>query len=139
MFIYMEKLWRASFFYLIAGLLSGIYFREMTKIYDFQGFTQLGVVHTHLLVLGMLFFLIVMLFEKNFHLTHQKSYRAFFGTYNSGLGIMILMLLVNGTRTVLGQEITPMFAGIAGLGHIIITIGFIFFFLTLKQAMTANK
>lgn len=62
----MQKLARASLSYMIIGLISGVYFREMTKFNDFESWTQLSVIHTHTLILGMFFFLIVLLLEKKF-------------------------------------------------------------------------
>ncbi|AQP54254.1 hypothetical protein CBF34_03640 [Vagococcus penaei] len=135
----MQKLVRVSFTYMIIGLLSGIYYREFTKIHDFTDKTQLSVLHTHILILGMFFFLIVLLLEKNFKLTEQKQYKLFYAIYNSGLGLTILMMLINGTTTVLGKATHPAMAGISGLGHIIMTIGLIYFFIVLKNAVKIVK
>jgi hypothetical protein len=45
---------------MILGVLSGLAYREFTKVKHFTGDTQLSVLHTHLLALRMLFFLIVL-------------------------------------------------------------------------------
>ncbi|MCI0131032.1 MULTISPECIES: DUF2871 domain-containing protein [Enterococcaceae] len=131
----MQKLARASLSYMIIGLISGVYFREMTKFNDFDGWTQLSVVHTHTLILGMFFFLIVLLLEKNFNLTKHKNFKKFYITYNIGLGVTLLMLLTHGTMTVLGIESSAAISGIAGLGHVILTIGLGFFFQVLLQSI----
>lgn len=131
----MQKLARASLSYMIIGLISGVYFREMTKLNDFDGWTQLSVVHTHTLILGMFFFLIVLLLEKNFNLTKHKNFKKFYITYNIGLGVILLMLLTHGTMTVLGIESSAAISGIAGLGHIILTVGLGFFFQVLLQSI----
>ncbi|UUV98517.1 DUF2871 domain-containing protein [Vagococcus luciliae] len=131
----MQKLARASLSYMIIGLISGVYFREMTKLNDFDGWTQLSVVHTHTLILGMFFFLIVLLLEKNFNLTKHKNFKKFYITYNIGLGVTLLMLLTHGTMTVLGIESSAAISGIAGLGHIILTVGLGFFFQVLLQSI----
>lgn len=55
---------------MIIGLLFGVYYRELTKWFDFSGKTQLSTLHTHTLVLGMFFFLIVLLLEKISILQH---------------------------------------------------------------------
>lgn len=65
----MKKLYVAALTYMILGLIAGLYYRELTKAYDFTGDSQLSVVHTHLLALGMLFFLIVFGLEKLFGIT----------------------------------------------------------------------
>lgn len=124
----MKKLVRVSMSYMIIGLLFGVYYRELTKWFDFSGKTQLSTLHTHTLVLGMFFFLIVLLLEKNFHITAHKWYKRFYITYNIGLGITLLLMLIPGTMTVMGIESSAAISGIAGLGHIIMTIGLGFFF-----------
>ncbi|GAY75978.1 hypothetical protein NBRC111894_1532 [Sporolactobacillus inulinus] len=50
-------MYAAALGYMIAGLLSGIYYRELTKAMNFSGESMLSVLHTHLLILGMFFFL----------------------------------------------------------------------------------
>lgn len=124
----MKKLARTSMTYMIAGLVSGVFYREFSRLNDFSGKSQLNTLHTHILVLGMFFFLIVLLLENAFQLTEHKHFRLFYGIYNSGLGITLLLMLVHGIMTVLGYKDSAMIAGIAGLGHIIITVGLGFFF-----------
>lgn len=131
----MQKLARASLSYMIIGLIGGVYFREMTRFNDFEGWTQLSVIHTHTLILGMFFFLIVLLLEKNFNLTRHKNFKKFYMFYNMGLGVTLLMMLIHGTMTVLGIESSAAISGIAGLGHIILTIGLGFFFQVLLQSI----
>ncbi|APB30555.1 MULTISPECIES: DUF2871 domain-containing protein [Vagococcus] len=131
----MQKLARASLSYMIIGLISGVYFREMTKFNDFEGWTQLSVIHTHTLILGMFFFLIVLLLEKSFNLTKHKNFKKFYVIYNIGLGITLLMMLTHGTMTILGIESSAAISGIAGLGHIILTVGLGFFFQVLLQSV----
>lgn len=53
----MKKIINTAMIYLALGLAAGVFYREFTKWNGFTGKTTLGVVHTHLLVLGMLFFL----------------------------------------------------------------------------------
>lgn len=45
------------------------------------------------------------------------------------------MLIWHGSLTVLGQESTKMIAGIAGLGHMLLTAGMIVFFIALRRAV----
>lgn len=124
----MRKLVKVSLIYLILGLAFGVYFREFTKFNHFTEGTQLGVLHTHTLVLGMFFFLVVLLLEKNFQLTSHKNFRKFFLIYNIGLAVTLLMMLVHGTLTVLGHADYAAISGVAGLGHILLTVGLGFFF-----------
>lgn len=132
----MKKLVRVSMIYMITGLFFGVFYREMTKIFDYQGPTQLATLHTHTLSLGMLFFLIVLLLEKNFKITEEKNYKKFYAFYQSGLGITLTIMLVHGTMSVLGYEHLPALSGIAGLGHICLTIGLGFLFNVLFSAVS---
>ena len=50
----------------------GIFSREFTKLNNFSGYTVLKSVHTHTLVLGFLFFIIVLLLEKNFTISNKE-------------------------------------------------------------------
>lgn len=59
----MKKLFNLSFSYLILGLALGIFFREFTKFNTFTGITTLSAAHTHTLVLGFIFFLILIVLE----------------------------------------------------------------------------
>ncbi|MDA9470683.1 DUF2871 domain-containing protein [Enterococcus sp. 5H] len=124
----MKKLVRASMFYMIFGLLAGVYYREFTKFHEFTDKTQLSTLHTHALVLGMIFLIIVLLLEKNFQIMKHKNYQKFYILYNIGLGITLLIMLIHGTMTVLDYSYSAAISGVAGIGHIIMTIGLGFFF-----------
>ncbi len=134
----MRKLARTSLVYMIVGLVFGVYYREFTKFTDFTGETQLSVLHTHTLVLGTLFFLVVLLLEKNFGLSRQKHFNKFYLFFNLGLVVTLGMLLLHGTLTVLGYPDSAAISGIAGLGHILLTIGLGFFFNSLLKALPQN-
>lgn len=131
----MKRIAKLSLFYSILGLLLGAFYREFTKMNGFTGQTVLSDLHPHVLVLGAIFFLIVLLLEKSFELTKHKNFNKFFITYNIGLLLTVIMMAVRGCTEVLNLEISRMIdssiSGIAGLGHIIITIAFILFFMIL--------
>ena len=135
----MRKIYVAAHVYMILGLISGLYYRELTKLNDFTGDTQLSVVHTHILALGMLFFLLVLALEKLFTLTAGKLFAAFFWVYNAGLALTVGLMIVRGTMTVLGHEPGAALDGISGLGHITITLGLIFFFVNLGKCLPAKE
>jgi hypothetical protein len=102
---------------------------------DFTGKTVLGGLHTHVIVSGVFFFLIVLLLEKSFELTKNKKFNKFFITYNVGLLMSVIMMAIRGCVEVLDLDISSAMdssiSGIAGLSHIIMTIGYILFFLIL--------
>jgi hypothetical protein len=120
---------------MIIGVVSGLYYRELTKLNDFTGETQLGVVHTHLLALGMLFFLVVLGLEKLFTLTSSRLFGWFFWIYNAGLAVTVAMMTLHGTLTVLGRPSGEAIALVAGLGHILLTAGLVLLFVTLGKRL----
>jgi len=137
----MNRLFTAAVVYLVLGLGAGLYYREFTKANDFvEGtYTQLSVVHTHLLALGLLVMLIVLALEKVFTLSASPLFGWFFWVYNAGVLLTSAMMVWHGSLTVLGQESNAAIAGIAGLGHIIVTAGFILLMLALRKGITASK
>ena len=137
----MRRLFSAAFAYMVAGVASGLFYREFTKINGFpEGApTQLGLVHTHLLVLGFVVLLIVLLLEKSFALSESRLFGWFFWLYNAGLVLTSAMMVWHGILTVLGQESSAMIAGIAGLGHILLSAGMVLLFLALRTRLFATK
>ncbi len=133
----MKKLFYAAFAYMLAGVASGLFSREFTRLNDFpEGrFTQLGVVHTHLLTLGFIVLLVVLALEKLFALSRSRLFGWFFWIYNAGLVLTAAMLALHGSLTVLGEESSRMIAGIAGLGHILLSAGMVLLFLALRRAL----
>ncbi|MGO2029819.1 MAG: DUF2871 domain-containing protein [Glutamicibacter ardleyensis] len=137
----MRKLINIAFAYMLVGVASGLFFREFTKMNDFPegGWTQLSVVHTHLLVLGFIVTLLVLLLEKAFNLSsHRKLYAWFMGTYHAGVIITAGMQLTHGMLTVLDIDSSAMISGIAGLGHMALTAGMILLFIMLRRSVPAS-
>lgn len=136
----MKKIFNAAFTYMIIGVLAGLFYREFTKANDFpEGeFTQLAVVHTHLLTLGFIVLLIVLALDKVFGLSGSKLFSWFFATYNIGVVLTAGMMVWHGSLTVLGEESNAMIAGIAGLGHIALSVSLVLFFLSLRKKVVAD-
>ena len=135
----MRRLFYAAFASMVAGVASGLFYREFTKLNDFPegASTQLGLVHTHLLTLGFVVLLIVLLLEKQFALSQSRLFGWFFWTYIAGLVLTSAMMVWHGCLTVLGLESSKMIAGIAGLGHMLLTAGMILLFLALRKRLVA--
>jgi hypothetical protein len=134
----MRKSFIASTVYLALGLIAGVFYREYTKAYNFpEGSpTQLSVLHTHLLTLGFLFFLIVLVLDKQFNLSEDSRFKTFFWSYNAGLVITIGIMTWHGILTVQGvTDISKAIPGIAGLGHVLLGLGLTFFMLTLGSKL----
>ena len=83
----MRRLYIATIVYAALGLLGGLFYREITHARDFTGVTQLSVVHTHLLALGMLVMLIVLALDATLGISGSRSFSWFFTLYNTGLAI----------------------------------------------------
>ncbi|MEG0251359.1 MAG: DUF2871 domain-containing protein [Christensenellaceae bacterium] len=135
----MKKLLNISFIYAIAALLGGVFYREFTKFNGFTGTTTLSIVHLHLLVLGMIVFLLLLIFEKLFDITQNKKFKPFLIFYNIGLLLMVIMLLIKGITQVLGGTSNAMLAGIAGIGHVLLAVGIILLFVMLKQQISKKE
>ncbi len=59
--------------YAVIAMIFGVFYREFTKFNHFTGQTNLSVMHTHYFLLGMFFFLMLMLAEKVFSFSDQKT------------------------------------------------------------------
>ena len=122
----MQKYFKISSFYLLFGLVTGIFSREFTKLNNFSGYTVLKSVHTHTLVLGFLFFIIVLLLEKNFTISNNKSFNKWIVLYNLGLLYLIITLSIRGILQVIGSDFVGL-SHIAGLGHAILGVSLVWF------------
>lgn len=132
----MKKLFYAATVYLVLGLASGLFYREFTKANGYtaaDGFTQLSVVHTHLLTLGVIVLLSVLALEKVFGLSQSALFGWFFWLYNAGLVISSTTMVINGVLHVLRESSSAALAGISGAGHIILSAGLILLFIALGK------
>lgn len=122
------------------GLASGLYYREFTRSLHFEGFTQLALAHTHALALGTTFLLILLALAKAFDL-NERSVGILLLLWNIGLGVTFGMLAIKGTMQVLAAPMADSgaIAGIAGLGHIVLTIAFVYLFMVLAPAVKGVK
>lgn len=136
----MTRSFYAAATYMVLGLLSGLFYREYTKLNDFPlgEYSQLNTLHTHMLVLGMVVFLVVLCLDALFGLSGRRSFTAFFWVYNAGLAVTIVMMVVRGVLTVDGRteaDTSAAIPGIAGLGHIMISAGLSALFVALGAAV----
>ncbi|WP_088547218.1 DUF2871 domain-containing protein [Paenibacillus aquistagni] len=128
----MKRLYYTSFFYAILGLISGIFYREYTKLNDFTGNTILKGLHTHILVLGFLFFLVAMILDKLFQIHQSKTFNAWYIIYNVGLIISLAAMTMRGLLQVQGEDLSFL-PHIAGLGHAILGAGIIWLLALLRK------
>lgn len=130
----MQKIFKISTFYLFLGLILGVFYREFTKISGFTGVTVLSSTHTHTLVLGFIFFIIVLLLEKNFLISKIKGFKAWLVTYNIGLVYLLSTLVYRGILQVKGVDFKGL-SHIAGLGHLVLGISLIWFVVIVNKAI----
>lgn len=132
----MKKYFNFATFYLVLGLVMGVFYREFTKFNGFEGKTVLSVVHTHSITLGFIFFILVLLLEKNFGLSKIKHFSKWLVLYNVSLIYVLGTFTARGIMQVLGTD----FAGlshIAGLGHAMIGIAMIWFVVIVNKRIAS--
>lgn len=134
----MKKYYYLSFTYLILGLIAGVFYRELTKAAGFTGDTVLRGVHTHLLVLGFLFFLVVLLLEKSFGLSHLKGMKAWFITYQVALITVVATMVVRGIAEVKGFEVAGL-SHMAGLTHALLGIALVWFMILVGKVIPKQQ
>lgn len=138
----MKKHVIVAFAYAVAAMACGVFYREFTKFNDFTGVTSLGKVHTHLFLLGMVMFLLVALFDAKLSFSRQKLYKPFMIVYNIGVPLASALMLVRGIVQVLHTEIPSgadaAISGIAGIGHVLVALGIVFFFILILRALKSK-
>ena len=101
----------------------GVFYRE---------FTTLSVVHTHYLMLGMVFFLLLVVVEKNFHFVDNKvlKYLLF---YHIVLILTVFLLTIRGVVQVLSLDVSS--AVLSGIGHLILGISMILVLILIRNCI----
>ena len=126
--------------YAILAMIFGVFYREFTKFNHFTGKTNLSVMHTHYFLLGMFFFLFVMLLEQNFGFSSQPNIGKLLVTYQLGLNITALGFLMRGLTqvwgTTLSRTMDASISGIAGIGHILMGVSLILLLLKIKKQVS---
>ncbi len=138
----MKKYVNLTLVYAILAMAGGVFYREFTKFNDFTGRTALGVVHTHYFMLGMIFFLLLLLLEKNFSFTAAKTGRVL-AVYQIGLNLTAVMFVIRGVVQVLGMELSSgmdaAISGMAGIGHILLGVSLILLLVQIKRSISEMK
>lgn len=135
----MKKIAYSSLAYMIFSLAAGLFYREFPRLIEVEALvqkSQLSIVHTHAFTLGMFVFLFVLIFARLFDIHKHPYFNKFFITYHVGVGVSTATMLAHGIYVELGNAPHPAFSGIAGLGHIVLTIGFCLFFYVLISSIT---
>lgn len=133
----MKRYANAATVYAILAMVGGVFYREFTKFNGFVGETTLSVVHTHYFLLGMVFFLLLLLLEKNFAFTAGQTGKVLL-VYHIGLNLTALMLTVRGICQVLeigmSSGMSAAISGMAGIGHMLLGISLILLLVQIKRS-----
>ncbi len=132
----MKRYINAATIYAVLAMICGIFYREFTKWMNFSGSTQLSVLHTHYFILGMTFFLLILLLEKSFLFT-DKNTKKILILYHIGLNITTISFLIRGILEVMGREISAALnasiSGIAGIGHLLLGVSIVLILMQLRK------
>lgn len=134
----MKRYMNMALLYAIFAMVGGVFYREFTKFNDFTGKTTLAVVHTHYFLLGMVFFLLLLLLEKNFTFTGAKTGRILV-VYHIGLNLTAVMFVVRGVTQVmvpaLSSGMSAAISGMAGIGHILLGISMVSLLIQIRRSV----
>lgn len=138
----MKRYINTALLYAILAMVGGVFYREFTKFNGFTAKTTLAVVHTHYLLLGMVFFLLLLVLEKNISFTGPKTGRVL-SVYHAGLNLTAVMLAVRGVVQVSGIALSTgmsaAISGVAGIGHILLGIGLVLLLLEIRRGVLAAQ
>ena len=82
----------------------------------------------------MLFFLMLVLLENNFHFIGNKI-RKYLVFYHIGLNLTAIMLVVRGIVQVLSLNVSGLISGIAGIGHLILGISMVLVLISIRKCI----
>lgn len=138
----MKRYMNLTLLYAVLAMVGGVFYREFTKFNGFTDKTTLGVVHTHYFLLGMVFFLLLLLLEKNFSFTGAKTGRILVA-YQIGLNLTAVMFVVRGVTQVLGTALSSgmsaAISGIAGIGHILLGVSLVLLLVQIRSSVMTAK
>ena len=134
----MKRYLNCALFYALLAMAGGVFYREFTRFTGFTGKTTLSVVHTHYFLLGMVFFLLLLLLEKAFAFTGPKTGKVL-AVFHLGLNVTGAALVVRGIFQVLGTALSSgmnaAISGVAGIGHILLGVSMVLLLLQLKKKL----
>ena len=138
----MKRYMNTALLYAVFAMAGGVFYREFTKFNSFTGKTTLSVVHTHYFLLGMVFFLLLLLLEKNFSFTAAKTGRVL-AAYHIGLNLTAVMFVVRGLTQVLAPALSrgmdAAISGMAGIGHILLGVSMVLLLVQIRRSVTAQQ
>lgn len=137
-----KRYMNAALLYAILAMAGGVFYREFTKALGYTGTTTLAFVHVHWFMLGMAFFLILLLVEKTYRFSNAWTAKALVG-YHIGLNLTVVMLVVRGVLQALGTPLASgadaAISGIAGLGHLVLGVSLVLVLVRIRRAVIADR
>ncbi len=125
-----------SLIYAIIAMVFGVFYREFTKLSGFSGETALSVMHTHYFMLGMFFFLALLLMEKAFAFSDARTKKLLI-VYQVGLNVSSLGFLMRGLTQILvptlSSGLDASISGVSGIGHILMGVTIVMLLLQIKK------
>ena len=138
----MKRYINTALLYAVFAMVGGVFYREFTKYNGFTGKTTLSVVHTHYFLLGMVFFLLLLLMEKSFSFTSAKT-RRILAAYHIGLNLTAMMFVLRGVAQVLVPAISSgmdaAISGVAGIGHILLGVSMVLLLVQIKRNVSLSQ
>lgn len=132
----MKRYANAALAYALLAMAGGVFYREFTKFNGFTGKTTLSVVHTHYFLLGMVFFLLLLL-EKSLRFSGEKTGRTL-ALYHVGLNVTAAALVVRGVAQALSLPLSrgldASISGIGGIGHLLLGVSIVLLLLRIRKA-----
>lgn len=137
-----EAFMNTALLYAFLAMSGGVFYREFTKFNGFSAKTALSVVHTHYFLLGVVFFLLLLLLEKSFSFTGVKTGQVL-AAYHIGLNLTNAMLVVRGMAQVLASSLSPAMngaiSGVAGIGHILLGVSMVILLVQIGHSISAEQ
>lgn len=138
----MRRYINSALLYAVLAMVGGVFYREFTKFSGFTAKTTLSVVHTHYFLLGMVFFLLLLVLEKNLPFTGAETGRVLL-TYHIGLNLTAVMLVVRGVTQVVGTNLSrgadAAISGMAGIGHILLGVSLVLLLLQIRRSVSDSR
>lgn len=147
----MKKYIKYAVIFLSLGIIFGVFYREFSKAYGVVNvYTTLGLAHTHFLVLGVAFILIIGLVTEKLQKHENKLFKWSFRIYSSGVLGAGLLMVTRGVLDVLEKSgksdytvssgLNGAISGISGIFHAVLGIGLTLIFVSwlLKEKGSAE-
>ena len=133
----MKRYANAALAYALLAMAGGVFYREFTKFNGFTGKTTLSVVHTHYFLLGMVFFLLLLLLEKSLRFSGEKTGRTL-ALYHVGLNVtgaaLVARSVAQALSLPLSRGLDASISGIGGIGHLLLGVSLVLLLLRIRKA-----